>query len=155
MRCQVLYFSKIHSTPLPHHQKMGPRNHQKFNKCVWSSHAEPPPPSWSWVWCHVHDGPSHCKAVQLAILLSPLRQQINQLTHSLSHSLIHSTKMLRPWTRFSSHQTVGENLERDPNWFSRTYTFLGSHGLSHFHSSTKMMSVQNKGCVTLWPCHLH
>jgi len=89
MRCQVLYFTFQRSIPplSPHHQQMGPRNHQKFNKCVSSSHAEPPPPSWSRVCCHVHDGPSHWKAVQPAILLSPLRQQINQLTHTLSLSL--------------------------------------------------------------------
>ncbi len=100
MRCQVLYFSKIHSTPLPSPlPKNGTQESSKVQqKNVYqSSHAEPPPPSWSWVCCHVHDGPSsHWKAVQPAILLSPLRQRINQLTHShsLSLSLIHLTHSL-------------------------------------------------------------
>jgi hypothetical protein len=147
----------------PTTKRMGPRNHQKFNKCVSRSHAEPPPPSWSWVCCHVHDEPSHWKAVQPAILLSPLRQQQINPTHSLSLSLSLSLSPTHSLTqqKCSAHEhdspliRLLERISKGiPTDFHALILFLGSHGLSHFHFSTKMMSVQNNKIVNKSKYHL-
>jgi hypothetical protein len=163
MSGSVLFKDSFHPSQ-PHYPKMGPRNHQKFNKCVSQLTCRTTTalvimsmlPCARWAVVTLESGAT-CNIAESSTAT-------NQPTHSLSlslslshssHSLTHSTKMLRPWTRFSSHQTVGENLQTDPNWFTRTYTFLGSHGLNSLPFFYKMMSVQNNRCVTLWPCHLH
>jgi hypothetical protein len=104
MRCQVLYFTFQRSIPplSPHHQQMGPRNHQKFNKCVSSSHAEPtttlmitsmlPCARWaisleSGATCNIAESstatnqPTHSHSLSLSLSLSLTQQKCSAHEH--------------------------------------------------------------------------
>ncbi len=160
MSGSLLYFSKIHSTPLPPPPTNGTQESSKVQQmCIkltcrtttalmitsmlpcarWAVSLE------SGATCNIAESSTANKSTNsLTLSLS--------LSLSLSHSLNKNAPPMN--TILLSSDCWRESPKRSQLIFTYFY-FSRQPWLESLPFFYKMTSVQNKGCVTLWPCHLH